>query len=333
MTGRIPLWIDVRGLPATKADPLRAAAAQVGCEAIIEALPMTVGNQTVRVMAMNSAQDQTAAAKAEGIVIIDATDWTIIPLENLIAARRNRPGTLYALAASPTEAVLFRDTLEVGVHGVVLRPSSAADILETDRLLRARGPRPDDSTDAAPDRPYLEEATITRLEDAGPGDRVCIDTTSLFSNGEGILVGSTARSFCLVHAETIESEYVATRPFRVNAGAVHAYVLLADGKTQYLSEVQAGTRVTAVAANGTRRELTVGRAKIERRPHTLLGWTSDDGRTGHMVLQTAETIRLVRPGQTATSITELQVGDRILVHFETAARHFGMPVQEALTER
>ncbi len=40
---------------------------------------------------------------------------------------------------------------------------------------------------------------------------------------EGMLVGSMARGLFFVHAETAKSPYVASRPFRVNAGAVHAY--------------------------------------------------------------------------------------------------------------
>jgi len=51
-----------------------------------------------------------------------------------------------------------------------------------------------------------------------------------------------SRGLVFVHAETAESPYVASRPFRVNAGAVHAYVRTPDGGTKYLSELQAATR-------------------------------------------------------------------------------------------
>lgn len=333
MSGRIPLWIDLRGLGDEESRPLRVAATTVGCEKVLDRLPAEHEGRPIHLVAMKGEQDQRVAAELDGIVIVDAQDWRVIPLENLIAARRDRPGSLFSLARSPEEALLFRDTLEIGVHGVLLCTTVPKVILETDRLLRERGPRQDDSLQAAPEGAYLEEAVVTELSDAGPGDRVCIDTTSLFGPGEGLLVGSTARSFCLVHAETLESEYVAARPFRVNAGAVHAYVLLESGRTQYLSEVQAGARVQAVHADGSTRILTVGRAKVERRPHTLLRWRCDDGHEGHMVLQTAETIRLVTPEHEAISITDLEAGARILVHREQSARHFGMPVEEQLTER
>ncbi|CAM9935578.1 unnamed protein product, partial [Sphacelaria rigidula] len=34
------------------------------------------------------------------------------------------------------------------------------------------------------------------------------------------------------------------RPFRVNAGPVHSYALLADGSTKYLAELTAGDQVS-----------------------------------------------------------------------------------------
>ena len=56
------------------------------------------------------------------------------------------------------------------------------------------------------------------------GDRVCVDTCSNLGLGEGMLVGNAANALFLVHAESLENPYVAPRPFRVNAGPVHAYI-------------------------------------------------------------------------------------------------------------
>ena len=63
---------------------------------------------------------------------------------------------------------------------------------------------------------------------------------------------------------------VAARPFRVNAGAVHAYVLLPEGKTKYLSELKAGDEVLVVRHDGATSVAYVGRNKIERRPLMLV---------------------------------------------------------------
>ena len=343
-----------------------------------------------RLVTISDAKGQEKAAKADGIVVVDAADWRIIPLENLIAARRDRPNTLYALARTPQQAGLFADTLETGVHGVVLAPESPQAIIETDQELRKRYKEPKpvptvalaaqgiavvgsptagaanaesaetaEDTNPAPSapsalsasspaavkattspvnghaggKPFLEVATVTSVADGGMGDRVCLDTTSLFRDGEGLLVGSTARSFCLVHAETLQSEYIQPRPFRVNAGAVHMYLFAPEGKTRYLSELGAGAPVLAVHPDGIHRVLTVGRAKIERRPHTLVHWTTKDGRSASAMLQTAETIRLVRADGSTVAVTDLKPGDTILVHNEDAARHTGLPVDAALEER
>lgn len=348
------------------------------------------GVQVGRLVVLSDAKGQEKAAKADGVVVVDAEDWRIIPLENLIAARRDRPATLYALARTPQQAGLFAETLETGVHGIVLAPESPQAIVEADLELRKRyrEPKPtptvalasqgiavvgsspaelaaaesaetaektttsaSSALSAAPPtasgnatslaaanghaagKPFLQVATVTAVADGGLGDRVCLDTTSLFRDGEGLLVGSTARSFCLVHAETLQSEYIQPRPFRVNAGAVHMYLFAPEGKTRYLSELGAGAPVLAVHPDGIHRVLTVGRAKIERRPHTLVHWSTADGRVASAMLQTAETIRLVRPDGSATPVTGLKVGDTILVHNEEAARHTGLPVDAALEER
>lgn len=67
------------------------------------------------------------------------------------------------------------------------------------------------------------------------------------------------QALALVHAETVESGFVPPRPFRVNAGPVHSYVLMADESTKYLSELKAGDVVLGVARDGTTRPATIGR--------------------------------------------------------------------------
>ena len=58
-----------------------------------------------------------------------------------------------------------------------------------------------------------------------------------------------------------------------------------------------------------------------------------DGAPVSLVLQNAETIRLVKPDGTPVSITSLKTGDKVLAHIEKDARHFGMKVQESLIEK
>jgi 3-dehydroquinate synthase II len=57
------------------------------------------------------------------------------------------------------------------------------------------------------------------------------------------------------------------------------------------------------------------------------------GQAVSLVLQNAETIRLVSPEGKAVSVTSLKGGDKVLGHIEHAGRHFGMKVDETLIER
>jgi 3-dehydroquinate synthase class II len=68
----------------------------------------------------------------------------------------------------------------------------------------------------------------------------------------------------------MESQYINSRPFRVNAGAVHAYVQAPGGKTSYLSELASGSEVLVADACGRTRTAVVGRCKVEVRPMVRL---------------------------------------------------------------
>jgi 3-dehydroquinate synthase II len=125
---------------------------------------------------------------------------------------------------------------------------------------------------------------------------------------------------------------VAPRPFRVNAGAVHAYALLPEGKTKYLSELKAGDEVLLVRHDGGTAVGYVGRNKIERRP-LLLVEAEAAGRAISLVLQNAETIRLTAPDGSAVSVAGLEAGDAVLAYFEAGGRHFGVAIEETITER
>jgi len=118
----------------------------------------------------------------------------------------------------------------------------------------------------------------------------------------------------------------------VNAGPVHAYVTVPEGRTRYLSELQAGDGVLIVDACGTAQAATVGRSKIERRPLLLIE-AGCEGVKGSLLLQNAETIRLTGPDGQGRSVVALEAGDRVLVEVGTAGRQFGMKVTETIVEQ
>jgi len=144
-------------------------------------------------------------------------------------------------------------------------------------------------------------------------------------------IGPQAKAPVPVRREAEESPYVAARPFRVNAGAVHAYVKVGE-KTRYLSELQAGDEGTIVDKDGGTATAIVGRVKIEKRPLMLIE-AEAAGEKISTLLQNAETIKLVGEDGGAKSVTDLAAGDRVLVHIEGKARHFGMEIEESILER
>ena len=269
--------------------------------------------------AMTSKADEEAIRDdlRAGQQVVLARGWEIIPVENLLAQCDN----VVAEAGSLEEAVLASGILQRGVQGIVVLPEAIGEL--KDIVSRCKISR---------EHEELEEAIITRVEPAGLGHRVCIDTMSMLHRGQGMLVGNSSAFTFLVHAETEHNEYVASRPFRVNAGAVHAYIRLPGDATTYLSEVTAGTQMLVVDYTGATSLATAGRVKIEVRPMLLVEAKIGD-KKGAVFLQNAETIRLTAPDGTPVSVVTLKPGDKVLCRTDEAGRHFGMRIMEDIQEK
>jgi 3-dehydroquinate synthase II len=263
-------------------------------------------------------EDKAAAVGLEKIVVLRMLDWTIIPIENLLARRGKN---IMVQVENSKQAKLMVEILEKGVDGVVLNTTDINEIKKTAEIIGGIS-----------EKIALVTATITKTKQLGMGDRACLDTCTQMTLGEGMLVGNTASGFFLVHSESIDNPYVAARPFRVNAGAVHAYTLAPGGKTKYLADLKAGDEVMIVDCKGKSQTAYLGRNKIEKRPMMLIE-AEAEGAPISLVMQNAETIRLVNPDGKAISITSLKPGNKVLGHIEKAGRHFGMQVDETLVER
>ncbi|XP_068645830.1 uncharacterized protein [Aristolochia californica] len=280
-------------------------------------------------------QFQPSVQQAEN-VIMSLLDWQVIPAENLVAAFQGSEKTVFSVAKCHFEAQVFLEALEQGLGGVVLKVEDVVAVVKLKGYLDRRN----DSTNLL----SLTKATITKVQVAGMGDRVCVDLCSLMRPGDGLLVGSFARGLFLVHSECLESNYIASRPFRVNAGPVHAYVAVPGGKTCYLSELQAGREVIVVSQNGQQRTAIVGRVKIESRPLILVEAkvyeeNLDNGSTYSIPLQNAETVGLVCPfrddelKKTVIPVTSLKIGDEVQLRVQGGARHTGIEIQEFIIEK
>jgi 3-dehydroquinate synthase II len=269
-------------------------------------------------VALTSKENEEEAVDllARGRRVILAHGWEIIPVENILAQQED----LDVEVDSLQQARLAAGILEKGVRGVVVLPRAAADLKAIVAELKlSQGTM------------KLIPATVTAIETAGLGHRVCVDTMSMLKTGQGMLVGNSSAFTFLVHGETEENPYVAARPFRVNAGAVHAYAVMPGDKTCYLEELAAGREVLVVGADGATTLATVGRVKVEIRPMLLIRARAGDAE-GAVFLQNAETIRVVRPDGSPVSVVNLREGDEILCRADEAGRHFGMRIKEEIKE-
>ena len=261
-------------------------------------------------------------------IVLDFSNWKMIPVENIIAECEGT-GTKIAVIvnlAMDVNGIAF--ALEKGVDAIVIENEvkliQACSIAKSQRLENSSL----DSMQTAEslEKLNLSELIITNIESGGVGERYCIDLVCLISEGEGMLIGSSSSSLSLVHGEVIVSEFVPARPFRVNAGPPHSYILMADGKTKYLSELISGDNVMLVSENGSTRSATIGRLKIEKRPFLRIYWENDYQISNSIFLQQAETVRILSRVGVVKSVTELKIGDTILCHESNHSRHIGNKV-------
>jgi 3-dehydroquinate synthase II len=277
---------------------------------------LTPEDLPVVALAAKSDEEEAVRRLKAGERVVLAKGWEIIPVENILAQAPDVGLEVESL----DRARLAAGVLERGAETIVVLPEAAGELKAIVAEVKlAQGVQP------------LVPARVTEIRHAGLGHRVCVDTISMLKKGQGMLVGNSSAFTFLVHAETESNPYVAARPFRVNAGAVHAYCVMPGDKTSYLEELAAGRDVLVVDAAGSSSLATVGRVKVEVRP-MLLVTAEAGGKSGQVFLQNAETIRLTRPGGEPVSVVALKPGDEVLVRVDEPGRHFGMRIREDIKE-
>lgn len=260
------------------------------------------------------------AAQPEGALAVRWTADRVIPLENTIANHGSRL-ELWVTTSRVADVPSLLGALERGADAVVVELQSPGEVDELEAVLDAR---------AHPPVTWLL-AQVTRVVPVGLSDRVLLDTTSLLAEDEGVAVGSRASALFHLRSEAIGSSHSRPRRFRVNAGAPHSYVLMADGSTRYLSELEPGEELLAVRDSGRTRGIRLGRLKIERRP-TVLVEVMVQGERASVFLQEAETVRL--SGELGgVAVTALVPGVSVQVASFPPARHLGHTVDETIEER
>jgi 3-dehydroquinate synthase II len=263
---------------------------------------------------------QAVVESGSEFVIVEASDWKIIPLENIIAELHKSRAKVYATAQNANEVRTLFGVLELGVDGVILSTNNVNEVDKSRQYLESI---------IFP----IEAAKIIETKDVGIGERVCVDTVSMLRIGEGMLIGSRSNFMFLIHNESVGSSFTSPRPFRVNAGAIYCYTITPGGNTKYLSEIESGMEILIVNKDGISRSATVGRSKIETRPLKLIR-ARIGNEIGTVILQNAETIRLVAKSGNLIPITEVKVGDDVLAYTKRpSGRHFGLEIKEFILEK
>ncbi|WP_020674097.1 3-dehydroquinate synthase II [Amycolatopsis nigrescens] len=262
------------------------------------------------------------AAASDKWSVLLFRDPTKIPLEIVLAAAAGAEGRNLTIAGDVEEAEIIFGVLEHGSDGVMLAPAQVGDAT----AVKA-------AADGGTEKLDMVELTVTATAHIGMGERACVDTCSYFGKDEGILVGSHSKGMILCVSETHPLPYMPTRPFRVNAGAIHSYTLSKDERTHYLSELKAGSKVMAVDTEGRTRMVTVGRVKIESRPLISIDAVAGNGQTVNLILQDDWHVRVLGPGASVLNSTELRPGDKVLGYLPSQDRHVGYPIREFCLEK
>jgi 3-amino-4-hydroxybenzoic acid synthase len=253
-------------------------------------------------------------------LLVDFADPTNIPLELLLATAQGTRTRVVKRVTGRADAVISSGVLESGPAGLLFAVADldgAAHL--TPDLLRAR------RADIA-----LVEATVTDVRHVGMGYRGCVDTTWLFGEDEGMIVGSTSSGGLVVCAEVHHLPYMNLRPFRVNAGAVHSYVWAGAG-TEYITDLVAGSTVLAVNTDGSAYPVRVGRVKTELRPLRLIQAVAD-GVPLNVFLQDDWHVRVFDAEGKPANCTSVVPGSKLLAHVCEPGRHVGIKVTEAIIE-
>jgi 3-amino-4-hydroxybenzoic acid synthase len=284
--------------------------------------PQAEFGRFVEIIDAETLEEACRSARTEQWSVLLFRDPTKIPLEIVIAAAARATGNLVTIATDTEEAGIIFGVLEHGSDGVLMAPQTVGDASAL-------------KTAATPGSPELAltELKITATTHIGMGERACVDTCSYLRKDEGILVGSHSKGMILCVSETHPLPYMPTRPFRVNAGAIHSYTLSQNERTSYLSELRSGSKVLAVDVKGQTRLVTVGRVKIESRPLLSVDAVSADGRAVNLILQDDWHVRVLGPGGVVLNSTELKPGDCVLGYLPAEDRHVGYPINEFCLEK
>jgi len=349
------VWIDVRSKSPSPADRLEQADALLVDQIsdsetpncfVVDSQQRLVQNDEIvgKIVDVSTKDGQDEALAAVGSVdwiLADCSgDWKMIPAENLIVAAKSTGTRLAFVVQDEKDVVGLVRALELGVDALCVQP----DVSFWNDVIKARQERNQSQSASDSTQPEMEPQVVLgkcyRSEkSAVVADRVCVDLVQALSPLEGCWVGSSAKILALILSEAATSSLVPSRPFRVNAGPVHSYILMGDGKTtKYLCELEAGDEVVVYdSKTDSSRSIAIGRLKVEVRPCLMVNLANDNGDKSQVFLQQAETVRLGQGGESFIRVTELSSNPEesvpILLRCSVSGTHIGKAYTGKVVEK
>jgi 3-amino-4-hydroxybenzoic acid synthase len=255
------------------------------------------------------------------LVIIEFKDPTNIPLELILATTQKSQCRILKKVKDSRDGEVSLMTMEAGADGIMFSSNNIEEIVRMGNVIGRSNRK----------KFELKEAIVTRVKPAGMGTRVCIDTTSELTQGEGMILGSTSSGGLLTCSETHFLPYMNLRTFRVNAGGIHLYVWGPNEQAVYLSDLRAADPIYVVNASGEARVVTVGRLKIESRPLLYIE-CEIDGVKINTFIQDDWHVRMFGSKGEILPSSEIKTGQKMLGYLDKPGRHVGIKIDETIKE-
>ena len=253
----------------------------------------------------------------EGLAAIGTVDWILaeatsdgnwkqIPAENLIANAKNGGTKIAFTVEKQGDIIGLSKALELGVDALCIRSdvdetfweaaraAATYSVSKSNKIEVNQGSKTDTTTTTLGSPTIIEGAVCKSDKNAVLADRVCVDFVQMLKAEEGCWIGSSSQMLALVLSEAAVSNMAPSRPFRINGGPVHSYILMGDGTLKYLSELEAGDEVAVYnTSSSEEKPVAVGRLKVESRPCCIFNLLDESsGQQAQVLLQQAETVRL-----------------------------------------
>ena len=140
------------------------------------------GKVVGEIIKIDGSEGQSKALSLVGSVswlLLEFENWSMIPIENIIAACAGGPTKVAALLRSQAEAQGAAFALEIGVDALVVIPDQL--MINSAAIAKSQRGEVVENTNIVKDNEEikLQPLLITNIESGGLSDRYCIDLTSL----------------------------------------------------------------------------------------------------------------------------------------------------------